>query len=753
MAARLLLPGIALAVLLLGVFIAQRGTTATLSGNVRAQALAEQEVARAYESETLLLDLETGVRGYLLTHDPQFLEPLQSARIAFPASASTLVGLEAQSGPAALGLARRIESGGEAYIRDFALPEVGALAANRRSAAGLPAALRGKQRVDALRPLFTSLITLSQRPALPAEQRAQAAAGRASAYELAGLIAALALILASSIYLRRGVLEPIWQVGEVADEMATGDLSVRAAPAPATELARLASSFNTMADALRDSHDRLQDQAAELREAKELAERANDAKSEFLSRMSHELRTPLNAILGFGQVLEMDGLSDGQRQPVQYILESGRHLLGLINEVLDIARIEAGGVSVHSEPVAVGALLSDVIATVAPMAAERSLRVRLEPVDAECLVVADRQRLKQVLLNLLSNAIKYNREGGDVVVGCERAGPRLRISVRDTGAGIAAERLAEAFAPFARLGAERSGVEGTGLGLSLSRQLMEAMAGTLTVHSEVGVGSTFTAELLVAQVGEAADGESASGSDGELEPEARPAVRLLYIEDDVTNISLIERILERRPAITVEATGQGRLGIEFARHHEPGLIVLDLHLPDLGGEQVLRELRDDRRTESIPGDHSHRRCRRRRRHTTADARGRRLSHQAGRRSGLPRCRRRAPPSGRVGVRVSQARATVDTRPNAQAGMRILVVDDEPANTALLTALLTRWQYTNVLGITDPTRVVDSFVEYEPDLLLLDINMPVLSGFDVMRLLVRGRVALPCACPSSCSPPT
>ena len=265
MAARLLLPGIVLAVLLLAVFIAQRNATATLSGNVRAQALAEQEVARAYESEKLLLDLETGVRGFLLTNDPRFLAPWQSARIEFPLISATLVALEAQSGRAALDLARQIERGGESYIRDFAIPEIRAVAASPRTAEGLPAALRGKARVDALRPQFAALITLSQRPALPAEQRAQAAAGRASDYELAGLIAALALILASSVYLRRGVLEPILRVGKVADEMATGNLSVRAQPAPATELARLASSFNTMADALRDSHDRLRDQAAELR--------------------------------------------------------------------------------------------------------------------------------------------------------------------------------------------------------------------------------------------------------------------------------------------------------------------------------------------------------------------------------------------------------------------------------------------------------------------------------------------------------
>jgi CheY-like chemotaxis protein len=249
--------------------------------------------------------------------------------------------------------------------------------------------------------------------------------------------------------------------------------------------------------------------------------------------MSHELRTPLNSILGFGQLLEMDGVSESQREPVHYILESGRHLLELINEVLDISRIEAGNLTIHPKPVAVRALLCDVVAMVAPIAAERNIRVETEPLETERHVLADPQRLKQVLLNLLSNAIKYNRDGGEFRIACEQAGPRLRILVRDTGRGIPAERLCEVFAPFARLGAE-------------------------------------------------------------------PAVRLLYVEDSVANIKLVERILECRPSITVEATGQGRLGIELARHHQPDVIVLDLHLPDLAGEQILITFKSDARTERIP---------------------------------------------------------------------------------------------------------------------------------------------------------
>ena len=240
--------------------------------------------------------------------------------------------------------------------------------------------------------------------------------------------------------------------------------------------------------------------AAAALEAKREADRANTAKSEFLSRMSHELRTPLNAILGFGQLLEIDDLSEEQTESVDHILRAGRHLLGLINEVLDLARIESGHLALSPEAVGVYEVVKDTIDLIGPLAAERDLRVQA-PSPAECswTVEADRQRLKQILLNLASNAVKYNRHGGSISLTCDAgADDRIRIAVADTGPGIPADKLPRLFTQFDRLGAEHSEVQGTGMGLVLAKRLAEAMGGALTVASAEGQGTTFTLELSLA---------------------------------------------------------------------------------------------------------------------------------------------------------------------------------------------------------------------------------------------------------------
>ncbi len=340
---------------------------------------------------------------------------------------------------------------------------------------------------------------------------------------------------------------------------------------------------------------------AQVREAKLLAEAASRAKNEFLSRMSHELRTPLNAILGFGQLLEMDTLNEGQRECVSQISSGGKHLLTLINEVLDIARIEAGSMVLSLEPVRVGDALQEVLALVRPLGEARGIRFHLdlEGMGSRC-VLADNQKLKQVLMNLLSNAVKYNREGGEVQLSCSAAGPgRLCLSVADTGRGIPQEKLHRLFVPFDRLGAEQTGVEGCGLGLALSKSLTEAMGGTLRVSSEPAQGSTFSVELA-----EAHDPQlQAAQSIEELSTRANAlsaSSTVLYIEDNLDNLRLVQRILDHRPGIQLVTAMQGSLGTELARQHRPDLILLDVHLPDLDGEQVLCRLGAAPETRSIP---------------------------------------------------------------------------------------------------------------------------------------------------------
>ena len=336
----------------------------------------------------------------------------------------------------------------------------------------------------------------------------------------------------------------------------------------------------------------------ELSRARTEAERANRAKDEFLSRMSHELRTPLNAVLGFAQLLELDESDPVRRDNVGQILKGGRHLLGLIDEVLDISRIATGTVSLSPEPVSVTEVVFEVVGLIRPLAAERGIVVHAE--DANGVhVLADRQRLKQVLLNLLSNAVKYNRDVGSVDVGWSKvAGERLRVAVSDTGAGIPAWELERLFVPFDRLGADATGIEGTGLGLALAKALTEAMGGMIHVESRVGTGSTFAVEFPLAEPPLARyPGESAALAPGSGHTQTRT---VLYLEDNMSNLRLVERILENSPHLRLITAMQGRLGLELARKHRPDVILLDVHLPDITGEEVLRDLRERPETRGIP---------------------------------------------------------------------------------------------------------------------------------------------------------
>ena len=336
---------------------------------------------------------------------------------------------------------------------------------------------------------------------------------------------------------------------------------------------------------------------AQLNAAKQAAEEANHAKSEFLSRMSHELRTPLNAILGFAQVLEMGALTNEQADSVQRIVRAGKHLLVLINEVLDISRIEAGRLAISVEAVDVREVVRAAGELVRPLAAQRSIQLMLD--EGRHFVLADQQRLKQVLVNLLANAVKYNTSSGAVELRFEPAAGRLKIHIADTGPGITPDKLGKLFQPFDRLGAEMSGIEGTGLGLALSKRLVEAMRGTITVTSVVGAGSTFTVDLPETQNPLDHPVETSALAASAVRAAGGPRT-LLYIEDNASNVELFQRIIAYCPEVKLLVAERGRLGLDVAREHRPDMILLDVNLPDISGDQVMQALQSRPETQDIP---------------------------------------------------------------------------------------------------------------------------------------------------------
>jgi PAS domain S-box-containing protein len=355
--------------------------------------------------------------------------------------------------------------------------------------------------------------------------------------------------------------------------------------------------------------------AAELREARDVAEQASQAKSEYLSRMSHELRTPLTAILGYSDLLEMREPREDQTEAIAAVQEASGHLLSLVNDVLDIARIESGRETFALEPVALEATVEECVRLVAPSALSRHIKITRSL--GECAadyVLADHQRLVQALLNLLSNAVKYSGNEAHIRVDAVREwgptsgpvsetaiaadGEWIRLSVRDTGPGFTDDEKARLFQPFERLGAERTTVPGTGLGLALTRKLVQGMHGTIGVESERGVGSTFWIRLTRSPV-------AALKPRVRRKPEAPAPViacdrTVLYVEDNLATIGLMEEVFSMRPQIHLLTAMQGGLTLELAREHHPDLIVLDLHLPDIQGDDVLAQLRADPRTANIP---------------------------------------------------------------------------------------------------------------------------------------------------------
>jgi PAS domain S-box-containing protein len=348
----------------------------------------------------------------------------------------------------------------------------------------------------------------------------------------------------------------------------------------------------------------LQEKNVELERAKIAAEKANLAKSDFLSSMSHELRTPLSAILGFAQLMESDSppATPSQKASIDQILHAGWYLLQLINAILDLAQIESGKLSLSQEPVALAEVMCECQAMMEPQGQKRGIKMTFPQFDMPCFVGADRTRLKQVLINLLSNAIKYNQPGGTVVVECTTSTPeRTRISVRDTGAGLPPEKLTQLFQPFNRLGQERSTEEGTGIGLVMSKRVVELMGGVIGVESTVGAGSVFWFELSSAAAPQLAvdRAEPAAVAQAQVQHGA-PLRTVLYVEDNPANLKLVEQLIARRPDMRLLSAGNGNLGIELARNHQPEVILMDINLPGISGIEALKILREDPATSHIP---------------------------------------------------------------------------------------------------------------------------------------------------------
>ena len=308
----------------------------------------------------------------------------------------------------------------------------------------------------------------------------------------------------------------------------------------------------------------------------------------------------MNAILGFAQLLEMDNPSARQANAIKHILKGGRHLLELINEVLDVARVEAGYMSLSPEPVSACLVVQESLDLLRPLAGQRGLRVEADfAPEADTWVLADRQRFKQIVVNLLSNAVKFNRDGGSITALCHRAdNGRVRISVRDTGPGITPADQARLFSAFERLGADQTNVEGTGLGLALAKRLAELMGGKIGVESVVGEGSTFCLELPYTSV-PVLPGEELPAA--WLLAKAPEHLRtLLYIEDNLSNFTLVERILEGRPGLRLIPAIRGDVGLKLTHEQRPDLILLDLDLPGMHGREVLTRLRTEAATRKIP---------------------------------------------------------------------------------------------------------------------------------------------------------
>jgi signal transduction histidine kinase/CheY-like chemotaxis protein len=437
---------------------------------------------------------------------------------------------------------------------------------------------------------------------------------------LVGLLAMLVALVVSN-RLQRVVTQPILDISTVArDVVQQRNYAQRATRTSDDEVGALTDAFNNMLSEIErrtrelealnrraselneELERRVHERTKQLEEATDAAQKANRAKSEFLANMSHELRTPLNAVIGFGQLLKTSDPSVEQRREfANHVVAAGRHLLTLIDEILNLAQIESGKMSLSLEPVQLAGVLADCRTMIGPIAEGRGIRLDF-PSELDLAAVADRTRLKQVLLNLLSNAVKYNRDNGFVSVACARSAPaRIRVSVQDTGMGLQPAQVDALFEPFNRLGRELGSEEGTGIGLVVTKRLVEAMGGQIGVRSEPGVGSVFWFELAASEPAQPGLSVEHTGSAMPETPHAaQPMATVLCVEDNPANMELLRQVLGQRRDVRLLTAADGRAGLQMAFEHRPDVIVLDNNMPHLTGSQAQALLRGDPRTSAIP---------------------------------------------------------------------------------------------------------------------------------------------------------
>jgi signal transduction histidine kinase/ActR/RegA family two-component response regulator len=547
-----------------------------------------------YAANAVLVDLlnaETGIRGFAATRNPAFLQPYHLALATIGAERKSL-----RRAAIAVGQAREWRSVDAAVRTELAILAQLPSAVSAASGAGLVKGLEnGKAHMDMLRRDLAALDARA-RLSLAAEQQAVGSLqSTISILDVVALVVGILAGLAGAAIFGAGISGRLAVVIRNAELLGAGQPMEPAGPSR-DDIGRLAEALNRAQQVLAS-------RAAELTGARDEALRAGQAKTAFLSRTSHELRTPLNSILGFTQLLEMSDLSDEDRDSARRILAAGRHLLALINELIDIGHIESGDLSLSVEPVPVLPVISEANQLIGPLAAERSISVVQQCAYPALTAYADRQRFRQTLVNLLSNAVKYNDPGGTITIICRAEDDgRASVTIADTGPGLSQDDLERIFIPFERLGAEKTMIEGTGIGLPLAKAVTEAMGGRLTASSVPGAGSAFTISLArAADVTEALPCDAAASTPASLSAVAPGStIDILYIEDNPTNIEVIARFLKGRPYARLRSAGTGRAGIDLATRDVPDVILLDLHLPDINGDQVLRELKAEPATATVP---------------------------------------------------------------------------------------------------------------------------------------------------------